>query len=129
MCNCIRTPHALPVYSIFMLTLHWKRFPFHAHLVLDNSPRQRPRGSVVLCTRQKFSLLGDNMNGFARAAALSVALCLCVFTAWAQTPTGSIEGSVTDPTGAVVPGAKVTVTENETGRSIPLTTNEMGLYS
>jgi hypothetical protein len=27
----------LPVYSIFMLTLHWKRFPFHAHLVLDNS--------------------------------------------------------------------------------------------
>lgn len=48
---------------------------------------------------------------------------------WAQTPTGSIEGTVTDPTGAVVPGANVVVTEKGTGRTIPLTTTGSGLYA
>ncbi len=53
---------------------------------------------------------------------------LCLATAWAQTPTGSIEGVITDPSGAVVPNAKVTVTETATGRVIPFTTNEIGAF-
>lgn len=60
---------------------------------------------------------------------LFAAAALCLGLAWAQTPTGAIEGTVTDPTGAVIPGAKVTVTEVATGRTIPLVTNEVGLYS
>ncbi len=48
---------------------------------------------------------------------------------WAQTPTGGIEGTVTDPSGAVVPNAKVTITELGTNRAIPLTTNEFGRYA
>ncbi len=47
----------------------------------------------------------------------------------AQIPTGAIEGTITDPTGAVVPNAKVTITEPSTGRTISLTTTSAGLYS
>src|SRR5262249_27164599 len=46
----------------------------------------------------------------------------------AQTPTGSIEGTVTDATGAVIPGATVTITEKATGRVINLTTNGSGYF-
>src|SRR5215510_12597983 len=46
----------------------------------------------------------------------------------AQAPTGSIEGSVTDATGAVIPGATVTITEKATGRVITLTTHESGHF-
>src|SRR5581483_11906069 len=46
----------------------------------------------------------------------------------AQSPTGSIEGTVTDPNGAVVSGAKVTITEKATGRVITTTTNTSGHF-
>jgi hypothetical protein len=46
----------------------------------------------------------------------------------AQQPTGSIEGTVTDVNGAVIPGAKVTITEKATGRQIPVTTNNDGVF-
>src|SRR6266567_1443377 len=45
-----------------------------------------------------------------------------------QQPTGSIEGTVTDVNGAVIPGAKVTITEKATGRQIPVTTNNEGVF-
>ena len=43
--------------------------------------------------------------------------------------TGSIVGIVSDPTGAVVPGARVTVTNLGTGRRIDLTTNSAGAFN
>ena len=46
----------------------------------------------------------------------------------AQT-TGSITGVVTDPSGAVVPGARVTATEKNTGSVRTITTNSSGFYS
>ncbi len=42
--------------------------------------------------------------------------------------TGSISGTVTDPSGAAVPSAKVTVTAPATGLSRTFTTNETGEY-
>jgi hypothetical protein len=57
------------------------------------------------------------------------ALLISTASAPAQTPTGAIEGEVTDPTGAVVPNAPVTITEVATGRSIPVTTGGDGRYS
>jgi hypothetical protein len=42
--------------------------------------------------------------------------------------TGSISGTVSDPTGAAVPGAKVTVTAPATGLTRSFTTNEKGEY-
>ena len=46
----------------------------------------------------------------------------------AQAPIGSIEGTVTDATGAVIPGATVTITEKATGRAINLTSNSSGYF-
>lgn len=58
------------------------------------------------------------------------ALLLCS-VALAQTTvgTGSITGTVTDPTGAVVGGAKVVITNTGTGQSLNLTSNPAGAYT
>ena len=59
-----------------------------------------------------------------------VALLLCCGTALeAQTITGSVNGTVTDPTGAVIPNAKVTATNVDTGIETPSTTNSDGIYN
>ena len=47
----------------------------------------------------------------------------------AQTVTGTVQGTVTDPTGAVLPGVTVTLKNLETGITRELTTNEVGFYS
>ena len=58
-----------------------------------------------------------------------VLLVSVAMVASAQTSTGGIDGTVSDPSGAVVPNAKVTITEVDTGRAIPLVTNPVGRYS
>ncbi|WP_158820650.1 TonB-dependent receptor [Granulicella sp. S156] len=60
--------------------------------------------------------------------ALVLALAACI-PSFAQTITGSITGTVTDPSGAVVPGAKVTVTNVLTGVTTPTTSNPSGIYA
>ena len=47
---------------------------------------------------------------------------------YSQTSTGSLSGSVTDPNGAVVPGAKVTATSTTTGGKLEMMTTDAGLY-
>ena len=49
--------------------------------------------------------------------------------AWGQNPTGTIEGQVFDPSGAVVPGASVRVTQISTGVSHVQTTEGSGTFS
>jgi len=49
--------------------------------------------------------------------------------ALAQVDTGAISGVITDSTGAVVPGAQVTITQEETNTKMVLTTNAAGFYS
>jgi hypothetical protein len=61
-------------------------------------------------------------------------LCCSVWVAsfapaFAQTITGSVRGLVTDPSGAVVPGAKVLVKNVDTGIVTQTTTDRVGLYS
>jgi protocatechuate 3,4-dioxygenase beta subunit len=46
-----------------------------------------------------------------------------------QGTAGTITGTVTDPTGAVIPEATVTVTNQGTGVDFHLTTNSSGVYS
>src|SRR5690349_18761966 len=48
---------------------------------------------------------------------------------YGQKITGTISGSVTDPTGAMVPDATVTITNAETGLVRTTTTNSAGDYS
>lgn len=55
--------------------------------------------------------------------------CISVTSATAQAVYGSIIGTVTDPQGAAVPNAKVTVTNVNKGTTDTATTNDQGNYS
>jgi len=55
-------------------------------------------------------------------------LCLAGLPALAQVETGRIAGTVTDATGAVVPGVEVIVTHVQTNRQFTTTTNAQGWY-
>src|SRR5579862_3618551 len=50
-------------------------------------------------------------------------------SALAQVDTGAIAGIVTDSTGAIVPGAKVTITQTDTNVHVVMETNNAGFYS
>jgi Carboxypeptidase regulatory-like domain len=52
-----------------------------------------------------------------------------LYTTWAQTDRGTITGTVTDATGAVVAGAKVTATNTATGVEVGTTTSQAGVYT
>jgi hypothetical protein len=58
-----------------------------------------------------------------------VAWCLFATPLWCQTNSGSIQGTVTDPSGAALPGANVTVRNLDTGLAISTVTTDAGLYS
>jgi len=59
------------------------------------------------------------------------ALLLCSVAGFAQTTVaqGSIQGTVTDPTGAAVPGAKVTIQHKSTGQTSTTFTSSTGTYN
>ena len=63
--------------------------------------------------------------------ALLAVLLLSYQPAWSQATnaTGSIEGSVTDPQGEVIPDTKITVTRIDTGHVINLTSSSAGTFS
>lgn len=65
------------------------------------------------------------------AGALSLALLTLSLSpaALAQQPTGGIEGTVTDPQGAVVPNATVTARQVSTNQTRTTTTNDEGRFS
>src|SRR5215831_14566854 len=63
----------------------------------------------------------------------SPVLCLLLTTAglYAQSEVGgaTLNGTITDPSGAAVAGAKVTAVDQGTGFTRPAVSNEAGLYS
>ena len=73
------------------------------------------------------------MTKYTRTAyALALLAIVCLFSstmARAQSVYGSIFGTVTDKTGAVVPGATVTVTDEGKGTKVTVTTNGTGDYT
>lgn len=68
---------------------------------------------------------------FSRLQVAAVLLCLLLahVTSSGQTITATVTGIVTDPNGAVVPGATVTATSKETDQSKSATTNDEGRYT
>src|SRR5580692_7780107 len=55
-------------------------------------------------------------------------LCIVAIPSWSQLDTGSIVGVVQDKSGALLPDAKVTVTNIRTGRVYEVQTNSSGQY-
>jgi hypothetical protein len=60
---------------------------------------------------------------------LAIACLLIVGMGWSQDTRGSIVGRVTDPSGAVVPNAQVTVTNAAMGTKTSLNSNQDGFYA
>src|ERR1700676_301604 len=60
-----------------------------------------------------------------------LAIWLCMFTgnvAFAQRDTGTLRGQVLDPSGAVIPDAQVTVSNQQTGVAVKVLTTSAGTY-
>jgi hypothetical protein len=72
---------------------------------------------------------GDFMRKISSLFLALFSVGIFISSAVAQTPTGSIEGNISDPQSAFVAGATVTVTEVATGRTFTATTNEDGFFS
>ena len=59
---------------------------------------------------------------------LSWFLAATALPCWSQAVNATLLGTVTDPSGAVVPNARITITETQTGISHTLQTNDSGNY-
>lgn len=62
---------------------------------------------------------------------LVIAICICGLASlgWAQVATTSLHGVVRDPSGAVIPGAKVTLTDTVNHKSLTATADSTGTYN
>ncbi|HWQ36752.1 MAG TPA: carboxypeptidase-like regulatory domain-containing protein, partial [Blastocatellia bacterium] len=76
-------------------------------------------------------MFGGNLNKQRRGTCLllvTVFLLTCSLASPAQSTFGTITGTVTDPTGALLPGATVVVTSKTTQLPRTVTTNAEGIF-
>jgi len=74
--------------------------------------------------------VGGGMRGFLRAVLhLAAVVSLVCWSVSAQTNEGAIAGNVLDPSGATVPGAKITATGVNTGSTYDTVSSSAGSYS
>src|SRR5208337_2250238 len=86
--------------------------------------------ALRLWVRRRFMNSGNAMVKIARSFLSVCILFLCACSlAFGQAGRGSISGLVSDPSGAIVNGAKVTALNSATGVVLHTVTSEAGLYS
>ncbi|HEX5283702.1 MAG TPA: TonB-dependent receptor [Bryocella sp.] len=68
------------------------------------------------------------MNRVLRSVMLMIAVAISGLAAQAQLSTATMFGTVTDPTGAAVPGATIAITQTDTQTTRTITTNGDGSY-
>src|SRR6185369_1421388 len=90
-------------------------------------PRRRLDHRLKRCMLWSEEGIMDRL--FSKITRIAFCLALAFLPAMAQTTTGSIVGTVTDKTGAVVPGAALTVTNIDTGSSNKTITDSSGNYA
>src|ERR1700678_1946881 len=66
---------------------------------------------------------------FLSLALLSLVICSAALLAQTTISTGSIQATITDPSGAVVGGAKISISNKATGRVINTTSTSAGAYT
>ncbi len=71
----------------------------------------------------------STLTGLGRTALAIVLACFVHLSLFAQSDSGRIVGSVSDPSGAVVVGATVTITNTETGAQLTTTSGKAGEFS
>nr|MDP9147007.1 carboxypeptidase-like regulatory domain-containing protein [Acidobacteriota bacterium] len=71
----------------------------------------------------------DSFEGALSAITILLLVLLCSIPASAQRTTGTLRGQVLDPSGAAVPDADVTLTNQQTGVSSKTTATSAGTYS
>src|SRR5262249_47776077 len=65
-----------------------------------------------------------------RKIVLTILLCACVaMQAFSQSSNARLSGTVSDPTGAVLPGVEVTATNSATGVVTTVLSNDAGAYN
>jgi Carboxypeptidase regulatory-like domain len=80
-------------------------------------------------SRKQIKRLGPGAIGLTILVfALSIATACLPVRVFAQVPTGSIEGTIADVNGAVIPDAKITIRQKNKGRVINTTSTSRGSY-
>lgn len=89
------------------------------------------RGVLLRLSRGTGKIRIERHSWFVRTLALaSFLLCMSFCLAsLAQTTGGTVSGEVTDPSKAEIPGASITITDEATGQSRRVLSNQRGLYS
>jgi hypothetical protein len=72
--------------------------------------------------------MNSRKTAWSPLAVIAVLTLLVACPLHAQRPDGTISGTVKDPSGAIVPGASVTVTSDQTGAARTVITSEVGSY-
>src|SRR6266403_3216995 len=88
--------------------------------------------TIMFSSKQRQALLQGSATGIRQWSALALALLAVLVlgsAAFSQSVTGSISGVVTDPNGAVVPGATATLMNDKTGDKRDQVTNEAGRFN
>src|SRR5258708_1389283 len=99
-----------------------------ARMLLGQIPMKTfPKGKTVM---PSFNASRSGI-GFTLPALIALSVLLLSSVAFAQTTVaqGSIQGTVTDPTGAVVSGAKITISNKATGQVGATTSSSSGTYN
>jgi len=79
-------------------------------------------------------MISHRRTAFERVIPIFIVVVLVLWiamplSAQSTTATGSIQGTLTDPSGAVVSGAKITITNKDTGQVLRVTTSSAGTYN
>src|SRR5437660_11230867 len=99
---------------------------------ISNSPFRANISSRGKRMKIRFSNGNESLCKSRVMHALVCALVLLLavpFAAHAQQYAGTVTGTVTDPSGAAVAGASITITSPATGVTLTTTTSEQGVYS
>src|SRR5215813_3227934 len=93
------------------------------------------RARCFLCDREQVVavmisnvLAGTNCLSYRPWILLAISLALFSVCAWSQTQLATVFGTITDQSGAVVPGAQVTIVNQSTGLTRGVLTDTTGQY-